>query len=730
MLLILFLLLSSIAQAQNGVSKIYGKIFDTERKPIKNVFVYLEDTFIGAYTNENGEFFIDKVQPGKYVLAIKCLGFKTKKDTVEIFAYKTLKLDFQLEEDVFNLEQTVVTGSSRLHNLKSSPAIIQVVEFDRIYNSGKSLNETLTYDFNFEIKNTIGRSQALQINGFNSNHSLILIDGEKVSGKVDGSFDLNSLPVCAIERIEILKGPYSALYGSEAMGGVLNIITRKKYDNSFAFNYNFKTKYQIGKIATDNNYGYLSLKNFSLNEHNFYLSSGSYEILKDEIKFENFDVGVSYSNDKGVDYSLNDNFSELPGYDKYSLFFKSNLFFMRNITLNVRAEISRDNLSWMSGDKYNPFNNKARNFRVGNYLKLSYNFNSLDAIDVSYNFSTNEHIYKEFYGKTQTLSEIQNETLNDIKVLCRFSVKDWTLIKLGVLNEFEEIQSKRIEKNSRFINGWAIYGESDFIFQKLNFNLGLRYSYGKTYGGFLSPKISIMYKANENINLRFSYGKGYRQPSLKELYINYVNSSVGYTVIGEPSLKPERSDGFNAGVEYINNNYIWIRANAYYNYLDNLIDWYYKGNNILSYYNVNKAIIAGIDAETNFRVSSSFSLFVKYDKIIATDKNKNILPFRTPNSLSAAFSYEYSLAKFNFRAKWNDKKKVTNAQFDKSLYDQSSSAQYFFEKAHWIFDFNVMLTLKNNLIVAIGIENIFDRRSYPFGPIRGREISVAINFKL
>jgi len=226
MLLILFLTLNGFLFSQENNFSIYGKVVNQENNPIKNALVGIEGTFIGDFTNEKGVYKIKNLKAGEYVLFIKCAGYKTLKRIIKLQGFD-INANFILEEDIFEIEQIVVTGSSKLHNLKSTPALVQIVDARRTISSGKTLNEELSFLLNFDIKNTIGRTQALQINGFNPNHTLVMVDGEKISGKIDGAFDLNSISMAAVERIEIVKGPYSALYGSEAMGGAINIITKK-----------------------------------------------------------------------------------------------------------------------------------------------------------------------------------------------------------------------------------------------------------------------------------------------------------------------------------------------------------------------------------------------------------------------------------------------------------------------------------------------------------------------
>jgi outer membrane receptor for ferrienterochelin and colicin len=160
-----------------------------------------------------------------------------------------------------------------------------------------------------------------------------------------------------------------------------------------------------------------------------------------------------------------------------------------------------------------------------------------------------------------------------------------------------------------------------------------------------------------------------------------------------------------------------------------LIDWYYKGQNVLSYYNIRKSTIIGIDAEANFNFFDKTFLNLKYDKIYAADENKNFLPFRSPNSISLRASQKIYDLKLTVQSKWTDKKKVSVAQVDKDIYNQNSTASYFFEKSHFIIDFMFSGCFRKYFNYSIGVNNMLDRRSYPFGPIRGREIFISMSYE-
>jgi len=670
-------------------------------------------------SDEKGNLKI-KLQNGKYLYKVSAIGYKTHSDTISIF--KDTLLTVILKEDPFNLNSILVTGTYSKHTYSSAPITTSIITSNDIQNTNLTLNEVLVKNsINLDLKNTIARTQAIQMNGFSGNHVLVLIDGQRIAGKMDGTIDLNFLSFTNIERIEIVKGPFSSLYGSDALGGVINIITQNNKNHLTSLKFQTKVSSLVSKI--ENNPG--------INTQDYNLNYSSFLTITENI-YSKYDINLSYSNNNQIDYNKYDNFFELPEIKKYSVAANINSYFYDNLSIKLKLNYSLDSLHWLAGDKYNPFRNKVSNQRYFTNLTSEYKFNTTNKLYLSINNSFYNHKMIEYYNWYKLKSDIQKEYLTDFNTYYQFTPYSTSLITIGYQNISEKIKSDRIENQTKIQVSNNLFIEDEWQFPIFTLNFGLRYSSNSTFGNFISPKISTLYKITDQLLAKFSYGKGYRAPSLKELFINYSNAAVGYNVIGEPNLKPEKSDGFNFSLEYFNDN-LAIKNYNYYNKLTNLIDYYYKNSNTLSYYNINKATIAGTELEITYLLGQKFDFVLGYNYTYAVNKENKKLPFRSPQTLLFKITYNFNKENsIKLISKWYDKKLVNDEQIDKNLYNQNNggiNTISYYQKAYSITDL-IYNTKFYDFSFVFGISNIFDNYSYPFGNIKGREIFINIIYQL
>lgn len=716
----LSVLLSSFALPQIRV-KIH--IENSLKQPIIKVNFFIASNIYQSNSDGNIYFSIPK---GIYPIKIKSLGYKEYLDTININENSNT-FNFILTEDVFNLNNVVVTGTYSPHSVKSSPISLNLITAKEIENSNLTINDVLVNNsVNIELKNTIARTQALQMNGFNANHVLILVDGERLAGKMDGTIDLNFLSFMNIDRIEIVKGPFSSLYGSDALGGVINIITKNSYTTLPTIKFQTKFSSSMSNILKKNNQNYFSSNNLSTEAFSLFYSQYLYFN-------ENFQTAISsslsYDYNKQTDYNIKDNFYELPETKKYGFAIDLNNKIFEKNTIKYKFNYSIDSLHWLSGDYYNPFRNKVNNKRIFHNLSFEHNFSTTSKIYLSQNISTYDHIMKEFYNWNTLKYDKQDEYVNDFKMYYQFVPYSSSLITFGIQQTFDKIISERIVNNRKTQVANIVFFEDEWNLSKYTLNFGIRYSNNSNYGEFVSPKISVLYKFDENFLTKFSYGKGFREPSLKELYINYTNASVGYTVLGEPNLKPEKSDGFNISFEYYHDDIFLIKNFNYYNKLTNLIDYYYKNSNTLSYYNINKATIAGSEFLIDYKINKDLKFNFAYNYTYAVNQDNKKLPFRSPQTVLIKVNYEaFKNHFFKLSIKWYDKKIVNDEQVNKDLYQNEITRVTYYQNAYYNLDFSYSTSL-NNFDLTLGINNLTDQYQYPFGNIKGREIFLNIIYK-
>ena len=198
--------------------------------PVIGANVILVNTNYGAATNYQGKFIIREVPAGAYTLDVQYVGYMlASRPEIQLEYGSVITLNLDVKEDVLETENIVVTGTRTRRLIKDSPVSTEVIHADEIKNMGaENVGEVLEERAGIIVTQDGVRGGLLsaQLQGLNDNHTLILIDGAPVIGRIAGQLDLSRISVQNIERIEIVKGAASALYGSEAVGGVINIITR------------------------------------------------------------------------------------------------------------------------------------------------------------------------------------------------------------------------------------------------------------------------------------------------------------------------------------------------------------------------------------------------------------------------------------------------------------------------------------------------------------------------
>ncbi len=536
---------------------------------------------------------------------------------------------FSQEEKTENLDEVVITATRTLRQLSSLPLPAQMISKKEI----KSTNSVKLIDILNEQTGLVtvpdyGGGEGVQLQGMDSQYTLILIDGVPLVGRLAGTLDLSRISVGNIKQIEVIKGASSSLYGNEALGGVINIITDKPKwglkGDAYLRGDSFSTLDMGGTInyKEDN----LGLTFFA----NHYRSQG-YDLDKSD-------------NIKTVDPFVNSTFSAKADYD-----------FSDDTNLLVSARYYHQeqevNIKTTDGQK-----------AEGKGFMNEWN----TQIKLSHTFSEKWQSFLELYATDYTTNQYYKTADNSISDENDF---DQLLVKPELRIIYEP------KKNHQFIVGTGLTHEaldkSYFIdvpkfnafysylqydaefFDKLNVIAGLRFDNHSEYGSQLSPKIALRYKLTPNINLRSSVGYGFKTPDFRQLYNNFTNSAIGYTVLGynavktrlsqmqneglissvdvplsdfNGSLKPESSVAYNFGFDFKLNSKFKFDVNFFRNDIKNLIDTYSiatktNSQKVFAYRNINKVYTQGLETNFRYKVTRNLTFSVGYQYLLAKDKD-------------------------------------------------------------------------------------------------------------
>jgi outer membrane receptor for ferrienterochelin and colicins len=523
-------------------------------------------------------------------------------------------------------EVKVVTGTRTERVLSSLPLPMTVITSEAIAKTGVTrLNEILNEQTGIILIPDESGFEGVQMQGLDAAYTMILIDGVPLVGRSSGVLDLSRVSVGNIDRIEIVKGASSALYGSEAMGGVINVITKRPKKDMFSSN----LSYRYASFNTnDANANLLwKKKKFAANLFTNFYSTDGYDLdkstwLKNVEKYHNTTIQPK------IYYDFSENL-------KLTV---SNRFFNQKI----------DNKALIESEKYT---GDAKENEWNSQIKLEHRWNS--KLYWEYELYATNYKNDAFLNDPNNVlfdRTYYNQWLFRPEVRTTWSINNDKLTA-GVGLNYESLDRTYFAKDVKF-NSQYVYLQYDYNpTEKLNFLAGFRYDNHSEYESQLSPKLAVNYRFNNNFSLKGSVGYGYKAPDFRQLFFDFTNPSVGYTVLGynvaearldefdnqdlllsrvqginfDAPLKPESSINYNFGGFYKKNK-LKIELNAFYNSINDLIDTRVvatkkNGQNIFSYFNYTKVFTYGLEYNSTYSFTKDFSISLGYQYLIAKDKS-------------------------------------------------------------------------------------------------------------
>ena len=690
--LLQILLVFQLLFAQSSSHSIIGKVFDSKTSnPLPAVNIVLKGTSIGTATDDNGWFKIDTIVQQNCDLSFTMIGYAEHNEILTLPLAKPLEI--HLTQERIEMSTIVVTGTKTERYLKDVPVTTQVVNQDVINETGAvNLSEVLSEVTGIAIvENQFG--YGIELSGFDSDHILVMVDGMKLIGRTNGQLDISQIPTEQIERIEIVKGASSALYGSEAMGGVVNIITKKPTSN-------FSTQVNAGIGSYGKAVGDISLFGglFGVNTK-FYISSQFYggNAIYSESLWEN-----------GSEYNKNN--IGLQIHKKTSTFGNIKIHF------NNLMEKQIKDLGF--------FEDFSSNRRLTAYLEHQFNIKNFDC-STTLEHSNYNHLYERYVTSSsfKKSSDTTLDKLNKVEFSFSKNEEDWTL-NGGFGYESESIDSDRIFGNYQYSSLSHYYLQHELnILPKVILLSGYRTDIHSIYGTYFSPKLSLMFKPEMISRIRISYGEGFRAPSFKELYLNYTVFDIGYRITGNTDLKPETSKSVNVDFERWHTNIYHGRINFFYNEISNLIDYISNGTEqetnleLWQTSNIRKARTQGVDLDLTYFLTDNIVWSVGYS-ILDTWDVDNESPINLKSKHKANSKLKITLMeKYHFNIRFQ--------YFGERYYGEASvvddgTIDYWLD--HYILchcSFNVKIL--NSLQMKFGINNITDVFDEVWGPMPGRE---------
>jgi outer membrane receptor for ferrienterochelin and colicins len=587
------------------------------------------------------------------------------------------------------LEEVIVTATRNERTVGALPMPVTLIKKDLIKTMGSvRLNDILTEQTGLVVVPQVnGQGSGIQIQGFNPDYTLILIDGEPIIGRYTGSLELSRLTVGNIKQVEIVKGPSSSLYGSDALAGVINIITERPKSNQG----NLSLRYGTNNTLDLNGSGSLIYKNLGI-----YLFANRY----------------------GTD-----------GYDLSPQNYGKTVSPFRNVTLGSRITYKLGtktdlNIGGRYFDEKQDYSfdvltngNSVRTYGDG-FVK-DWNLNPVITHRFTSHLKTTGRFYTTHYSTNTLLRRAANDSItyrdNFNQAFTRYELSgeyffnEQNILTVGVGHIDESVSTSRYndQLERRQQTDYAFFQHEWMPLREFTIIAGGRYDHNSIYGGQFSPKLSTRFELNKKISFKASFGVGFKSPDFRQLYLNFTNQAGGgYSVFGteivteklsalqsqgliqsyllDPALigklKAETSLAINLGGRAEVLPKLMLDFNFFRNTVENLIENQLvavntSGQSIYSYRNVQRALMQGLEADFGYPVTGKLSMSLGYQLLYAKDRDvmdqvdKGEVYWRDPATLvtqrlkpSEYFGlYNRSRHSGNFKIFYRDKEKRIEA---------------------------------------------------------------------
>ena len=595
----------------------------------------------------------------------------------------------------FDLDAVVVTGTRTPKFLKDTPIQTRVITSkDLARLDATNVQDVLQQELpGVEFSYAMNQQKHLNFSGFGGQGVLFLVDGERLAGETMDDVDFSRLTMDNVERIEIVKGAASALYGSNATGGVINIITRRTRQ---PWTLNVNARYAR---HNDQRYG----ASFGLNGSHWnnmfganYNSTDNYGVHSAANPVTR--VIATIYGDRTV--NLKDQLTWKPT-GNFSLTGRAGYFFRETVRSADQPERYRD-------------------FSGG--LKADWNISGSDNIQFNYAFDQYD---KSDYQRIVRLDiRDYSNVQNTMRLLYSHTFGRGDVLTAGADFMHDYLYNTNLEGNTRKQDSFDAFAQYDWrVSDKWEIVGALRYDYfsdGKL--SRLTPKLNVCYKPLRNLALRAGYGMGFRAPSLKEKYYNFDMSGI-WIVEGNPNLRPETSHNFNVSAEYTRGHYNFTLS-AYHNKVKNKLSTaapYFKSLDdklpYLPYSNLDSYSVSGTEAGVQARWSNGLSARLTYaytDEQLAKDKdgntiNNQYIPARK-HAVNARVDYDRQITKnYGLAVGLNGRvlSGVDNVEY-KNYYDVSEGTITVSYPAYTIWKLSLVQRFGKAVKLNVALDNLFN----------------------
>ncbi|OCJ78369.1 TonB-dependent receptor [Bacteroides fragilis] len=643
-----------------------------------------------------------------------------------------------MKEDDLGINEVVVTGSRTARPIKMSPVTTQVLGGKALVDAGYSnLQQALQQETPGLNIQKVGFGNEISMQGLDARHVLFLMDGERMTGDMAGNLDYERFNLHAIDRVEIVKGASSTLYGSRAAGAVINLIT-KKTDKPLSIDAGIR-------------YGQMNERNYKHPQPKDLLYM--FEQNADRPNLQSwvsagFKAG-KFTSQTDVWYSESDAFYMYQAENDKKVYTKeANPFLPHDIIVvsnAVRPPMGiegKEHITVSQKLYYNPNPNLSvlvygSSFFMNTYdliqdMTFSQARDWTAGTKVTYHvkdwFSVTGSLHADFYDRFKRHERIDKRqkdyesSIYQPRLTVTSNYFNGHSLILGMEHTSDELTSDRFSGNANHDLKTRALKETEYFLQdewtinpRWMISVGIRTNFSKAFGFMGMPKVAAKYSPDKHWSLRANYSMGYRSPSIKELFFNWDHLGM-FMIRGNENMRPEKNNYFSLGAEYSNDR-LFVSGTAYGNYFRDKIEGVWRIYDMqynFEYTNLSQQRLLGLEVLARWSVLDCLTLNGTYS-FVDVSKNKGIQVNTTsPHAATASMDYKYMKKNYRlnavFSASYMGGKKF-DVQDRVFVKEENKSYDAYFRcdlPQYVLCNLSVSQTFWNKVKLTLGMDNLFN----------------------
>ena len=593
--------------------------------------------------------------------------------------------------------QVVVTGTRTERRRSETPVATEVIGRDEIEASGaENLAEVLEEQPGVQVVRSF-RGAAIRLRGLDPEYTLLLVDGQRTTGRIGGAIDLQRFPVEDMERIEIVKGPSSVLYGSDALAGTINVITRRP----------------TRPLETELHAAYGS----------FNTADVSARVAVTRAKWTQSVVGGWHRTD-GWDRDTSTPATTGNAIDQWSASTRGELGWFGPLRVTGRAEYLRRDMRGVDASATGAVFDRRNLTEVVTASLTPELVSGASALRISGHYNLFIDQYAQDQRGSDELDQFQRTTDQIAQLTAQYdhTFNESHVFSVGNETLYEVLQTDRLDRPTADRTRYSLFAQHEWVAStapRIVLLPGMRVDIDSQFGVYPTPRIALLVAPVERLVIRANYGAGFRAPAFRDLYLQFANPGANYVVQGNPNLEPETSWGFVLDAELEATRWLALTSSVFDNRLSNAIvvttlqDATAGDPSVFGYTNVGAAYTRGVESGVSLRPLDWLRLEGSYTFLDTQDlENRRPLPGRARHAGTAGATFQHE--------PWGTQVRVRSAWFGERPFfaDTDDGTQTTIDPTFATLDVRVAQTVwRDRITLFVGGENLLDAGNATTNPI-------------